>query len=292
MFNREQDGSLSQSTITAINAELYKRLNEYSHEKYPSEHRNHLGVSVIGDKCSRKLWYGFRWCKLEKFEARMKRLFARGHSEEEKFGNILTWMGFFVRTIDAATKRQYRFSSIGGHYGGSGDSVALLPWFRSDETFRTLVEYKTHNKKSFDKLKADKLKIAKPQHHIQMCGYAKAFGIKYGLYCAINKDDDDIYFEFLELDWNIATLMEKKAADIIGSQIPPPRLSDQPSYFECKYCNFNAICHYNEPVEINCRSCKNAKPVENAEWHCMLYGQNVPKSFLKNGCPQHTGINT
>ena len=25
------------------------------------DHRNHLGGSIIGDECERKLWYVFRW---------------------------------------------------------------------------------------------------------------------------------------------------------------------------------------------------------------------------------------
>lgn len=289
--SREPNGSLSIATQQAITKELYAYLDEYSTQE-PLKHRNHLGVSVIGDKCSRKLWYAFRWCKLEQFEPRMRRLFKRGHSEEQKFADILGWMGFFVRTIDPETKKQYAFSGVGGHYGGSGDSVALLPWFRNDENFRILVEYKTHNKKSFTELKTKGLKLAKPQHYIQMCGYGRAFKTKYGLYCAINKDDDDIYFEFLELDYNVAILSEKKAADIIGSQIPLPRISDNPAFFECTYCNFKDICHNGTTVEVNCRSCKNAIPIDKGRWSCQLYNSEIPIEFVAKGCEKHASINT
>lgn len=286
---REQDGSLSIATQQAITKQLYEYLDEYSCQE-ELKHRKHLGVSIIGDKCSRKLWYAFRWCKLERFEPRMRRLFKRGHSEEEKFQDLLMWMGFFIREIDL-DHQPYKFSSVNGHYGGTGDNVMLLPWFRNDESFRILVEYKTHNKKSFTELKDKKLKLGKPQHWMQMCGYGRAFNTQYGLYCAINKDDDDIYFEFLELDWNLAILMEKKAADIIGSQLPPPRISDQPSWFECRYCNFNEICHYNKTVEINCRSCKMAVPVEKGEWYCNQWKAKIPKDAILKGCSQHVSIN-
>src|SRR5258706_6836432 len=122
-FNRETDGSLSEQTRKAIIDELHKLTEEYSIETYPTEHRAHLGVSIIGEKCSRKLWYSFRWCKLEQFSGRMRRLFNRGHKEEEKFKELLSWMGFFVREIDPTTNKQYKFSALGGHYGGSGDSI-------------------------------------------------------------------------------------------------------------------------------------------------------------------------
>lgn len=304
-FTRETDGSLSPATQAAINAELYRLLDEHSEEKYPSKHREHLGVSVIGAKCWRQLWYAFRWVKLEKHEPRMKRLFNRGHLEEPKFADLLGWMGFHVRTIDPETKKQYRFSAVNGHYGGSGDSVALLPWFCNDENFRILVEYKTHNKKSFDQFKTDKtkkikdqaktisVKAAKPQHYTQMSCYGKEFKTRYGLYLAINKDDDDIYFEFLELDWNVAILSEKKAADIIGSQIPPPRIAENEAFFDCKYCHFAGICFHNDPVEINCRSCKNARPIENGQWYCDLWKSTIPdRAAIEKGCSQHVSVNS
>ncbi len=290
MIVREPDGSLSLPTQKAITDELYSMLDDYSREQSPAKHREHLGASVIGDKCSRKLWYSFRWVKLEQHEPRIRRLFKRGHHEEEKFAAILAWMGFFIRSIDPETKRQYSFSNILGHYGGSGDSVALFPWFRDDENFRVLIEYKTSNKKYFLELKEKGIRIAKPQHFTQMCCYGKAFNLKYGIYIVLNKEDDAIYFEFVELDHNLAILMEKKASDVIYSKAPPPRLSDHPSYFECKYCHFNAICHYNEKAEVNCRSCKHANPIEDGQWHCSLYQATIPLDFIKVGCPQHTDI--
>lgn len=287
---REPDGSLSPTTIKAITDELYSLLDAYSEEKFSSKHREHLGVSVIGEKCSRKLWYMFRWVKLVRFPPRMKRLFNRGHLEEDKFYDLLTWMGFYVREIDDEANREYKFSGVSGHYGGTGDNVMLLPWIR-DENFRILVEYKTHNKKSFEALKKDGLIKSKPKHHIQMCGYAKAFKIKYGLYCAINKDDDDIHFELLELDWNVATLMEKKAADIISSQIAPPRIAENPAFYDCKYCPMQGICWYDEKVEINCRSCRHSKPVENGNWHCGLWNAIIPdRAAIEKACPQHVSI--
>ncbi len=290
-IKREPDGSLSLPTQKAITDELYSMLDDYSREQSPAKHREHLGASVIGEKCSRKLWYAFRWVKLEQHEPRMRRLFKRGHYEEEKFRALLSWMGFLVRSIDHLTKCQYHFSTVDGHYGGSGDSVALLPWFQNAEDLRILVEYKTHNTKSFTKLKADGLRKAKEQHFIQMSCYGRAFKIRYGLYLAINKDNDDIHFEFVELDWNLALLMEKKATDIITSQTPPPRISDNPAWFDCKYCQFQDICHHGECVEVNCRSCRNAQPIENGQWRCNLWNAVIPDTAaIMKGCPQHQSI--
>ena len=283
--------TLLPQTMDAISKHLYNLAEEFSVEKFPLEHRNHLGASVIGDSCSRKLWYGFRWVKLEPFIGRMRRLFSVGHKEEKVFLELLSWMGFFVREIDPITNKQYKFSALGGHYGGSGDSIMLMPWFKNEDE-RILAEYKTHNKKSFTELKEKKLKIAKPQHYAQMCCYGKAFKLRYGLYCAYNKDDSDYYFELIELDHAYAMQLENKASDIIQAQLPPQRISDNPAYHVCKFCNFAEICHNGAAVEINCRSCKQAMPIDKGEWFCTRFNGNIPKDFIKKGCEYHVNINS
>ncbi len=294
------DGTLP---IRQIEEELYKLTEEYSLETYPAKHREHLGVSVIGEKCYRKLYYGFRWVKLEQHIGRMRRLFNRGHSEEEKIDKLLTWMGFFNRSIDPVTDKQYKFSRLNGHYGGSGDSISLLPWFRTDDGPRILVEKKTHKGKLFKALKdtyskiksenpdAVALKVSYPKHYSQMCGYGEAFKIRYGLYIAVNKDDDDIYFELVPLDWNHAIELENKAKDIITSKVLPDRISNDPSFYECQYCNFQHICHWGELVEKNCRSCKHATPIENAQWYCGRWNNVIPDDFIAKGCDEHLSVN-
>lgn len=286
-FTLNSDGSLP---TKAIVDELYKLTEEFSLEEYPQKHREHLGASIIGEKCRRKLWYGFRWCKLPTPEGRMRRLWQRGHDEEEKIDTILTWMGFFVREIDPVTNRQYKFSELNGHFGGSSDVMLLLPWFRTED-MRILGEKKTHNKKSFDTLKNLGVVKAHPKHFAQMSVYGAAFKVKYGLYIAICKDNDDIHYELLELDWDLAAELHNKAKDIIESKFPPEKISNDPNFFECKWCDFQHICHWGELVEVNCRSCKMASPVEKGQWHCSQWGNIIPAEFVGKGCEKHQSIN-
>jgi len=51
--------------------------------------------------------------------------------------------------------------------------------------------------------------------------------------------------------------------------------------------------HLNAPVEINCRSCRYAKPVENKQWYCGLPAHNaiIPDDFIPKGCAAHISIN-
>ena len=269
-----------------IQSRLYDLAKEYSIEQYPSEHRNHLGISIIGKKCSRDIWYSFRWVKLIQHDPRIRRLFQRGHNEEKNFQGFLLWAGFKLRGVDENGK-QFRLSAVNGHYGGSTDDLALISWM---EDFPVVCEYKTHGDKSFNELKEKKLRLAKPQHYDQMCGYGAAFKIKHGLYCAVNKNTDEWYFEFVELDWNKAIELEKKATDIIYSQTPPAKINENPSYFECKYCDHKGICHDGEKIEKNCRSCENAAPIANGQWKCSVFNDTIPRSFIPIGCDQYKAI--
>lgn len=282
------DGSLP---IPQIIEELHKLTEEYSLETYPSKHREHLGASVIGEKCRRKLFYIFRWVKLGNAPGRMRRLWNRGYREEPVIDNILSWMGFFVREIDPATDRQYKFSAVNGHFGGSGDGIVLLPWFRGDNDPRILVEKKTFAKKYFDALKNKGMKEATPKYWAQQCSYGKAFNLRYALFIAVCKDNDDIHYELNELDWNYAIELENKAKDIITATTPPEKISSDPNYFECKWCEFNTVCHWGELVDKNCRSCKMAVAVEKGEWFCSRFKDKIPSDFLKVGCEWHQSIN-
>jgi len=124
-----------------------------------------------------------------------------------------------------------------------------------------------------------------------MSSYGKFYNFRYGIYCAINKNDDDLHIEIVELDWRLAYDNINKAADIINAKVAPPSIAENPSYFACKFCSKKGICWDNEPVEINCRSCKFAEAVENKEWKCIKFDAIIPQEFIKQGCPQHQSIN-
>lgn len=271
--------TLNRFDLQEIKANIENGIEEWSIKTYPAEHRNHLGISEIGDKCSRKLWYKFHWADLEIHDGRMRRLFARGHREEEKYINYLEGIGCTVHRFDTNGK-QFRMTSVMGHYGGSCDGVVITPW-HSGVPF--LAEFKTHNTKSFTYYVQHGLKKAKPQHWAQMCSYGYKLNIQYGIYFPENKNDDDIQVEIVELDWNYAKQLEKKAEEIILSPNPPERISNNPAYQECQWCFLKNVCHNNKIPLKNCRSCKNSMPTENGTWTCSKFGV-IPESFIKSGC--------
>lgn len=259
--------------------------------------RSHLGASIIGNQCWRFAWNVFRWIGQEKFNGQKLRLFNRGHLEEFRFVERLRGVGFEIQEIDPSTGKQWRLSASGGHYGGSYDGIGTAP-ARYNIPFDLIVEFKTHNEKSFAKL-AGKIKSrwpeykrenpqgvkkSKPEHFQQMSQYGYHRGLKWGLYCAVNKDTDELWFEIVELDWNDAQYHLEKADKIILSQTPPPKISESPAFFDCKFCHFAKNCHHGFLPEKNCRSCRSAQPVDGAQWFCNWHNDVIPKEFIPNGC--------
>lgn len=254
-------------------------------EHYEHGHRNHLGASELGEPCHRKLWYGFRWVKEEQFNGRMLRLFNVGHSAEPRFITYLRGIGFEVKEFSEDGK-QFRISGAMGHYGGSLDGMCKAPErYQLSSELVLLNEYKTNNTGSgFTAVEEKGVAKAKPKHYAQMSQYGYKYSLKYGLYMIENKNDSDITFKIVELDWNLGAQLEKKANDIIFSKEPPPRISENPALYDCKFCHLTDICHKGAQVEKNCRSCRNATPVDNAEWYCSVGMGNIPQDFIKHGC--------
>jgi hypothetical protein len=182
--------------------------------------------------------------------------------------------------------KQYRISGANGHYGGSLDGKCRPPAkYEVQDDIIISLSFKTNNTGAgYAKVATEDLRKSKPLHFAQECQYGYKEGIKYCIYMIENKNDSDITFKVLELDWNYGAELEKKATTIINAKEPPPRISDNPAFYKCRYCHQAGICHKGEVPEKNCRSCRNTTPVENAEWFCSAHNSNIPKDFIRKGC--------
>lgn len=248
------------------------------------DHRKHLGASLIGRQCARQLWYVFRWALKEEFQARMLRLFERGQLEENRFVGYLRSVGATVYDRDPQTGDQIRILDVDGHFGGSTDGVAVnVPQLPPNEP--CVLEMKTHSGKNFAKLKKDGVRKAKPEHLVQIQTYMLKLNIRFGLYLAVNKDDDEIYAEFIELDPSIGERAIARARSIIYSDEAPARISESPGWFECKFCAFVEICHLKALPEVNCRTCCHASPGPEGTWSCAR--GNPQAGERQQGCPEH-----
>ena len=281
----------------ALAKRILEEIDEYCVRTYDGGHRSHLGASLIGRECKRYLWYVFRWCLHEKTTGRQQRLFNRGHREEARFIEWLEGIGFkvwFENRDEGPNEKgefpQYRISDVMGHFGGSLDGIAVLPE-RYGIAEPVLLEFKTNGTGAgFNKLADDGMPIAKPEHFAQTSTYGKKYNFRYCVYLNINKNDDSLHIEVVKLNHNLGEQMIMKAEQIIMSQTAPARLSDNPTFHKCGYCHMKEVCHKGAVVEVNCRSCAFARPVENAEWFCEVHNGNIPKEFIPQACPSYKAI--
>lgn len=266
----------------ALAARIETDIDEWCQVQYDDGPRSHLGASIIGHECERFIWFGFRWMYREVFSGRMQRLFQRGHLEEERIIEWLTGIGFTIKQVNV-DGHQFRIAFAAGHGGGSSDGIGELP-ARYGNFAPILLEFKTQKDKKFGILQGSGVQKEKPMHYIQASVYGRRLGLQYCLYIAVNKENDDLNVELIELDWSLADAETTKAEKIINSKFPPPRISDNASFWTCKMCPANPICHMAAPVVKNCRSCINAEPLEGKQWRCNKWLAVIPEAEIPKGC--------
>lgn len=263
-------------------------------DEQESGHRSHMGASQIGGKCARAIWYNFRWTTKPKFAGRILRLFNRGHLEEARFIAMFLSIGCQVFQQDEKGK-QFRISDASGHFGGSGDGVVVgLPDLPAG--MAALLEFKTHNDKSFQALVKDGVKEAKPEHYVQMQTYMRKMGLHVALYGAVNKNDDSLHFELVELNYLVADEFIERGRKLVFMRQEPPKLHNSPGWFECKWCDHKPVCHLKGKPEVNCRTCRWSEPVVSEDnsgtWVCNnpgIHSQPVPITVEEqlNGCSHY-----
>ena len=327
--------------------------------------RPHLGGSMIGEKCERKLVYSFRWAKQPVHAGRLLRLFNRGHLEEFRFVSYLRRIGAEIREyserlmyhpesdsyitapwpkgptkatlvsedvpswappeelqedalipnpelapeiagLDDVTEyehhrsraekefgiklKQWRILDVNGHFGGSLDGIAIQVPGMPDLDEEVLTEFKTHNDKSFVELVKKGVRECKPTHYAQMQIYMFKKGLKRALYMAVNKNDDDLYCEWIELDPIMGPNLIEKASRVINARSLPNRIARHASWIDCKWCEFKGICHNSEPMLKHCRTCRFSIPVEDGQWHCGKWNAIIPVDAIPKGCDSHEPI--
>jgi hypothetical protein len=183
---------------------------------------------------------------------------------------------------------QFSYTACDGHFGGSLDGVvAGLP-----EAPKTphLLEIKTHNAKSFADLTKRGVASSKPVHYAQMQCYMALANLDAALYFAVAKDTDEIHVERVKRDAEFGERMLAKASTIIRAPEPPPRISDDASWHECKYCPFHAHCHGDAAPAPTCRSCIHSTPAAAGTWTCERWQSEIPLDVQPAGCDEHRYI--
>ncbi|KKM91651.1 hypothetical protein LCGC14_1226400 [marine sediment metagenome] len=267
--------------------------------------RGYLGASIIGHPCSRYLWYTFRHCCKPEFDGRIRRLFETGNLAEDRFVENLVQIGVTVYSVVPGTnEQQFEVKALHGHFSGHMDGCALgIP--EAPKTWHVL-EFKTHNTKSFANLKRQGVQKAKPQHYAQIQIYMHLTGMTRALYLAVNKDTDDLYSERIRYDAEYATQLMEKAEGIIVAITPPERVGRRPDSYHCKWCDTQSLCwgyqHEKDILKVvpkcsalpipalSCRQCWHAEPVMSGQfgqWACKKHKRSLSPECQVRLCEDH-----
>lgn len=277
---------MAEIPASAVTLPTVQRIYERYETARGEWRRAHLGASQIGKPCDRELWYQFRWATRPEFEGRMLRLFETGQLQEARLVADLRAIGVEVHEVDPETGRQFQVEEVGGHFGGSLDGAGH--GFEESSQWHVL-EFKTSNVKKFAELKKKGVEAAQPVHYAQMQTYMHLTGMRRAYYLSVCKDTDEIHGERVRYDAAFAKQMIERARSIITAPEPPARLSLDPDFFQCRWCDHRAICHEQRIPEVSCRTCAHATPEVDGErrWTCARWGKDLSLQEQKEGCDQH-----
>lgn len=253
--------------------------------------RHYLGMSTFGTECDRALWYAFRWVAPgNQIDGRALRLFQTGHLEEHRFLSDLKMAGVICHPVDPATGKQWEVDGIGGHLKGhmDGKATGIL---EAPKT-KHLLEFKTHNEKSFRALVKDGVEKSKPGHFAQMQLYMHFGHLERAFYLAVNKNTDELHGERVRYDAAKALILLARAENIIRASEPSPKLHENPeskAAWQCRFCSARPQCHESTMARANCRTCLHVSVVDGG-WHCAAQDRMLSIEEQRVGCSRHLFI--
>lgn len=242
---------------------------------YGGSPRPYLGMSGIGEACWRKLWYAFHWVVIEQHNARTERIFDIGHMFEQLAISDLKKAGVFVFRVDddgnqvemTGSKDEDQEELVGfeGHAKGHPDGRVI--GLQEMPNTQALLELKTMNDDKFKTFKQKGVAVSHPGYYGQTQRYMKKMNLSVCFFLAINKNTCEYWWEFVHLDHDHASELERKEKVIIISDEPPERAYASNNY-NCNWCRFYGPCHAKEEPMKNCRTCEHCDLEGGGQWSC------------------------
>lgn len=255
--------------------------------------RAYLGMSGVGGSCPRKLWYEFRKVGREIFDAATLKRFEDGHRTESLIIERLRLLRGIVLIDRREDGNQIGYTDLDGHFRGhlDGDISGIL---QAPQTPHVL-EVKCCSEKKFNELKKAVNELGEKQ---ALRKWNSVYYTQGMLYCHYHNRTRHYMvvatpggrdWMGVRTNYDAAHAIQAiaKAKRIIQSNEPLDRISNDPSYFECRYCFFSGVCHKGDMPDRGCRTCLHSSPVENGEWHCDRWGKRLSLDEQIAGCSAH-----
>lgn len=244
-----------------------------------------LRCSGIGEGCDRRLWYAYRWAHMpEAFSGRILRIFENGHDREDRIVEMLKLAGFNVQDRDPETGAQWRVVLADGLLTGSCDGI--IRGIPEAPTTPHLLEIKTMKAERWDAWRRKGVQVSDPKYYVQMQLYMHGLGLTRALFLSENQDSKQIETQRVDYDPAVALAQIERARRLATTETLPPRVSEKPDWWECRFCPARSICHGGEPAPRNCRTCL-ASCVSEGGWGCARHGVDLDEHDQRVGCPVH-----
>lgn len=253
--------------------------------------RLHLGQSG-GGMCNRRQYYGWLWAHDRDIPAKGLRAIRDGiNNEDIVAADIARTPGITLLTRDPETGRQFEVLDAGGHIAGHMDGV-ILGHPAAPKTPHVW-ECKVVNERKFKKFQSckqmygDKFALKNWDHvyWVQAQLYMLHGGYKRHWITVATAGARDWDATRTELDRDEAEYYAQRMVEMVECVDElPGRISDNPTAFDCKWCDARSICHEGAPVKRNCRTCRFSKPIEGPQWHCERHDKNLTAAEQMSGC--------
>lgn len=211
--------------LSIIKDSIYE--NIWNKKKYEKP-RYYLGFSQIGQECSRYLWLDFHKKELKKpFSEKQAVIFENGHWAEKKLIQQMRDAGLVI------TDQQMEMSLFDGLFMGHPEGLTTIKPYGN-----VIFEIKELQKSDWNKYKKYGVEVTSSTYYAQAIMLAGYLGLPGTYWIAENKDNQDLYEEWIPSNITTYNMLCSKAERILYGEIPKG-VSSRRDFWKCFNCQFN-----------------------------------------------------
>lgn len=208
--------------------------------------RDYVGLSEIGDPCLRKLFYKAVKAPVAAIAPRMLRIFEVGHAMESLMIDWLRSAGFVILDRDPETGQQWEVRQLNGRLQGHIDGIITSGPQIPGVPFPLILECKGLANRYWNQAVKKGIELAEPKYFVQTQEYMGYKQIPNTLLGVVNKDNAELYWEFIPYQEAVAQKFSDRAVSLfraIETNQVPPRIAARPDFYRCKMCDYReTIC--------------------------------------------------
>jgi len=214
---------------------LKELIDQFYLDKQKDKEQHHFYITDAG-KCARAIFFKFKNVPRKEIEANILRLFDHGdHIHQLIMKPLLSVREIHVVASEVNIPPQELVSG------------------RADAIISTGKEMYVLDIKSMNSMIFRNLTEPKEENVAQLQLYLHYFKIPKGILLYVNKDNQELKEFIISYDKKTALNLLASLSDLrekINSEIIPPRLSDYPDNWQCRYCQFKEVCGMTNGGEI------------------------------------------